>query len=34
MISYRTLIVIDRRGGKSTIRLRVKWCNSKYDFIM
>lgn len=30
MISYRTLIVIDRRGGKSTIRLRVKWCNSKY----
>lgn len=30
MINYRTLIVIDRRGGKSTIRLRVKWCNSKY----
>lgn len=29
MINYRTLIVIDRRGDKSTIRMRVKWCNSQ-----
>lgn len=28
MIPYKTLIIYDRRKDKTSLRMRVKWCNS------